>query len=55
MATDQVEPASSYISAEKLVMVIVEDVNDNAPVFTAVNAGLLPRAAERGHEILQVL
>ena len=54
VATDQAEPASSRISAEKLVTVIVEDVNDNAPVFTSVNAGLLPRGAERGHEILRV-
>ena len=53
MVTDQVEPAS-YISAEKLVMVIVEDVYDNASVITSVNADLLPRAVERGHEILQV-
>ena len=54
VATDQAEPASSRMSAEKLVTVIVEDVNDNAPTFTSVNAGLLPRGAERGHEILRV-
>ncbi len=54
VATDQAEPASNRISAEKLVTVIVEDVNDNAPTFTSVNAGLLPKGAERGHEILRV-
>ena len=31
-------------------MVIVEDVNEYAPVFKSVNAGLLPRSAERRHE-----
>ena len=54
IATDQAEPATSRNSAEKLVTVIVEDVNDNAPVFSSVNAGLLPRGAERGYEILRV-
>ena len=54
VATDQAEPVSSRLSAEKLVTVIVEDVNDNAPVFTSVNAGLLPKGAERGHEMLRI-
>lgn len=54
VATDQAEPASSRMSAEKLVTVIVEDINDNAPVFTSVNAGLLPKGAQRGHRILKV-
>ena len=54
IATDQAEPVAIRMSAEKLVTVIVEDVNDNAPVFSSVNAGLLPRGAERGYEIMRV-
>ena len=54
VATDQALPPSSRMSAEKLVTVIVEDVNDNAPVFHSVNAALLPRTARRGHQLLHV-
>lgn len=54
VATDQAEPASSRISAEKLVTVIVEDVNDNAPIFTSVSAGLLPKGAQRGYVVTKV-
>lgn len=41
VATDRAEPKSARLSAEKLVTVIVEDVNDNAPVFVSMNAALL--------------
>ena len=54
VATDQAEPPSARMSAEKLVTVIVEDVNDNAPVFSSVSAGLLPRNAQRGFQVLRV-
>ncbi|KAJ8919347.1 hypothetical protein NQ315_003931 [Exocentrus adspersus] len=43
VATDQAEPASSRLSADKLVTVIVEDVNDNAPIFVSMNAAILPK------------
>ena len=44
VATDQakVPPGQQPLSAEKLVTVIVEDVNDNAPVFITMNAAVLP-------------
>lgn len=42
VATDQANPASSRLSADKLVTVIVEDVNDNAPMFVSMNAATLP-------------
>ncbi|XP_060531934.1 cadherin-related tumor suppressor [Cylas formicarius] len=42
VATDRAEPESARLSAEKLVTVIVEDVNDNAPVFVSMNAAILP-------------
>nr|CAG4643690.1 EOG090X0007 [Lepidurus arcticus] len=54
IATDQAIPPSARLSAEKLVTVIVEDVNDNAPVFASVNAGLLPPNAGKGYSILKV-
>ncbi|KAL3265830.1 hypothetical protein HHI36_010026 [Cryptolaemus montrouzieri] len=41
MATDQAEIPSTRLSAEKLVTVIVEDVNDNAPVFVSMNAAVI--------------
>lgn len=51
VATDQAEPASSRLSAEKLVTVIVEDINDNAPIFVSMNAAILPKlAGKQRHE-----
>ncbi|XP_057655100.1 cadherin-related tumor suppressor [Diorhabda carinulata] len=43
VATDQAIPDSSRLSADKLVTVIVEDVNDNAPIFVSMNAAILPK------------
>lgn len=42
IATDQAQPPSARLSAEKLVIVIVEDVNDNAPIFVSMSAVVLP-------------
>ncbi|XP_058820979.1 cadherin-related tumor suppressor [Topomyia yanbarensis] len=42
IATDQAAIPSQRLSAEKLVTVIVEDINDNAPVFVSMNAATLP-------------
>lgn len=42
VATDQATVESKRLSAEKIVTVIVEDVNDNAPVFASMNAAVLP-------------
>lgn len=42
VATDQAQPPSARLSAEKLVIVIVEDVNDNAPIFVSMSAVVLP-------------
>lgn len=46
VASDQAEPAATRLSAEKLVTVIVEDVNDNAPVFTSMAAVVLPASGD---------
>ena len=57
VATDQAQPPSQRLSATKLVTVIVEDVNDNAPVFRSVNAALLRHpatAARNGQPLLRV-
>ncbi|CAH1187899.1 unnamed protein product [Phyllotreta striolata] len=43
VATDQATPITSRLSADKLVTVIVEDVNDNAPIFVSMNAAILPK------------
>ncbi|KAI4499170.1 hypothetical protein M0802_005753 [Mischocyttarus mexicanus] len=42
VATDKAKPPSVRLSAEKLVIVIVEDVNDNAPIFVSMSAVILP-------------
>ncbi|XP_055921859.1 cadherin-related tumor suppressor [Eupeodes corollae] len=42
VATDQADPPAKRLSAEKIVTVIVEDINDNAPVFVSMNAAILP-------------
>lgn len=59
-AYDRAEPPSSRLSAEKLVTVIVEDINDNAPVFVSMNAAVLDtdrlgRSIGRGIFIMNVL
>ncbi|KAF2360138.1 Cadherin, partial [Trinorchestia longiramus] len=55
VASDQAEPVSSRLSAEKLVTVVVEDINDNAPVFVSMNAGLLPENSRKDQKIMQIL
>lgn len=49
VATDQAQPVSTRLSADKLVTVIVEDINDNAPVFVSMNAAVLaPEHSQAG-------
>ncbi|OWR45849.1 hypothetical protein KGM_208459 [Danaus plexippus plexippus] len=60
VACDKAEPASSRLCSEKLVTVIVEDINDNAPVFVSMNAAVinserLGRSMSRGKFIMNVL
>lgn len=61
VAYDRAEPVSTRLSAEKLVTVIVEDINDNAPIFVSMNAAVinserLGRSASRhGVHIMNVL
>lgn len=47
IATDMAQPESSRLSADKLVTVIVEDINDNAPIFVSMNAAVLPQQPEK--------
>lgn len=42
VATDQAAVASARLSAEKIVTVIVDDINDNAPIFVSMNSAVLP-------------
>lgn len=60
VAYDRAEPPSARLSAEKLVTVIVEDINDNAPVFVSMNAAVINlertgRSAGRGIFVMNVL
>lgn len=60
VAYDRAEPASARLSAEKLVTVIVEDINDNAPIFVSMNAAVINlermgRSTGRGIFIMSVL
>lgn len=56
VAYDGAEPISARLSAEKLVTVIVEDVNDNAPVFVSMNAAIVDAGKlRRGTHIMNVV
>jgi Cadherin domain len=55
VATDGAQPPETRLSAEKLVTVIVEDVNDNAPVFASMGAALLPNNPTRDALVTNVL
>lgn len=62
VATDQAQPSERRLSTEKLVTVIVEDINDNAPIFVSMNAAILPVLANgsiplgrTGGQVMQVL
>ncbi|XP_075544524.1 cadherin-related tumor suppressor fat [Dermacentor variabilis] len=50
-ATDQGSPS---LSSHKTVTIIVEDVNDNAPTFVSVDAGILPEDSEKGHVVMRL-
>ncbi|BES88261.1 Cadherin domain [Nesidiocoris tenuis] len=54
VATDKAEPPSTRLSAEKLVTVIVEDLNDNAPTFVSMTAALLPPPRTAGQLVMTV-
>ncbi|XP_058790848.1 cadherin-related tumor suppressor [Phymastichus coffea] len=42
VATDNAKPVSARLIAEKQVIVIVTDVNDNAPIFVSMPSAILP-------------
>uniref|UniRef100_A0ABD2XEJ9 Cadherin domain-containing protein n=1 Tax=Trichogramma kaykai TaxID=54128 RepID=A0ABD2XEJ9_9HYME len=42
VATDSARPPQTRLSTEKLVIVIVTDINDNAPTFYSMSAAVLP-------------
>jgi len=53
VATDQAQDPTLRLSAEKLVTVIVEDINDNAPLFVSMNAAILPSFFRDGPVIMR--
>ena len=55
VATDQAQPAASRLSAEKVITIIVEDVNDNSPEFVSVPTGVLSPSTQAGDVIMTVL
>ncbi|KAK9507837.1 hypothetical protein O3M35_007611 [Rhynocoris fuscipes] len=55
VARDQAEPESARLSAEKLVTVIVEDENDNAPIFVSMTAAVVAPPRTQGQQIMNVL
>ena len=54
VATDQAVPASSRLSAEKVITIIVEDINDNAPEFVSVPTGSITPATQLGDVIMTI-
>lgn len=54
VATDQALPVSSRKTAEKMVTVIILDVNDNAPRFVSMNAVALMQTTSPGSLITTV-
>lgn len=55
VATDQAQPVSTRLSADKLVTVIVEDVNDNAPIFVSMNAAVLPSQSPNNKDATTIM
>lgn len=58
VATDQATVPAQRLSAEKLVTVIVEDINDNEPIFVSMNAAVLPLKdirVETGRDALVIM
>lgn len=53
-AVDQATPSEMRLSAEKTVTIIVDDENDNAPVFVSMDTGLI-RARHAGVVIMHAL
>ena len=54
VATDSALPPSSRLSAEKVITIIVEDINDNAPEFVSVPTSSLTPATQPGQVITTV-
>lgn len=54
LATDQAIPISSRLSAEKLVTIIVDDMNDNEPRFESMNAAILHKNSRALAEIIKI-
>ena len=52
VATDLAQPQSSRLSAEKVITIIVEDINDNAPKFVSVPTGILTPSTQKGEVLL---
>ncbi|XP_076446003.1 cadherin-related tumor suppressor-like [Babylonia areolata] len=54
-ATDQAEPPSLRLTTQKSLNIIIQDVNDNAPVFKSPPAFVVPSGKQRGQVVAEVL
>ncbi|XP_022249667.1 cadherin-related tumor suppressor-like [Limulus polyphemus] len=54
VASDQALPVGNRLFSEKTVTIIVDDVNDNAPMFVSMDAGVLPEDSDNGYVIMTV-
>ena len=54
VATDQAQPVSARLSAEKVITIIVEDINDNAPEFVSVPTGTITPGTRPGDVIMAI-
>lgn len=54
VATDQAPAPGSRMSAEKVITIIVEDINDNSPEFVSVPTGTITPATQPGDVIVTI-
>ena len=54
VATDSAVPPAARLSSEKIVTIIIEDVNDNNPEFESVPVGIIGPGTVQGKTIMRV-
>jgi len=53
-ATDQAIPASSRLSAKRTIIIMITDINDNAPYFVSPSTGVILENSVSGTEVMTV-
>ena len=54
VAADMAVPATARLSSEKIITIIIEDINDNTPEFESVPVGIVNLGTQIGDKILSV-